>query len=87
MIFIKDIPVEKHPLYSPKHELLGYVDYFQFLDVRIQIKEQKLEGYYIVFTEDKQDRQIMITSDGGTDCYPQGFFSLLDDQLDRLLDL
>jgi hypothetical protein len=87
MIAIKNFPVEKYPLYSPKDELIEHVDYFQFNDVRIQIKEQHLEGYYVLFNKDGQDRKIMITPDGGTDSYPSGFYSLIDDQLDRLLDL
>lgn len=87
MIKIKNFPVEKYPLYSPNHELVGYVDYFQFLDVRIQVKEHRLEGYYIVYAKAEQDCVITLTPDGGTDRYPLGFYSLIDDQLDSLLGL
>lgn len=88
MIRIRELEIEKNPLYSPDGELIGYMDYPQFLDVRIQIKEKGLSGYYVLFTDSNNvERKIFINPDGSTDSYPIGFYDLIDNQIDILLDL
>jgi hypothetical protein len=54
MITIKEFPVETVGLYSPEGEFLGALDQNQFLDVRIQIAEQRLSGYYILGSAGKR---------------------------------
>lgn len=64
----QDTPVK---LYSPVGELIGEIkSAASFAHVRCQIAEQELEGYYIIFNEEK----IFIKSNGG--CYdnPKGLF-------------
>lgn len=48
MITIREFPVETVDLYSPEGEFLGKLNQNQFLDVRIQIAEQRLSCYYII---------------------------------------
>jgi len=48
MIQIKEYPEETVDLYSPNDEYIETLNQAQFLDVRIQIVEQAIEGYYIV---------------------------------------
>ncbi len=53
------------------------VDYFNFNDVRIQIKQNKLTDYYVKF----EDKYILIHPNGGIADWPKNMFRLLDDQL------
>lgn len=78
---IKDRPVE---LYSPKNELIGTIDnVLSFDDVRLQIKEKELSGYYVIFKGEK----IGINKNGRVDgIWPIGFFDhheLIMEQLIR----
>lgn len=78
---IKDIPCK---LYGPNDEYIGeIVNILQFNDVRVQIKEQKLSGYYFIFEGEK----ISISKNGFLDKYPQGLFDTEDNLLCKLLDL
>jgi predicted ATPase len=71
-------------LYGPNNVLIGEIkNYFAFNDVRIQIREQKLSGYYIDF----KNERIFINQHGKLDYWPKGLFDLFDKQLDKLLNL
>ena len=48
MITITPYPEERVDLYSPEDQLIGHVNQAEFLDTRIQIYLNKLEGYYIM---------------------------------------
>ena len=45
---IKNIPEESHPIYF-KRSLIANANYLQFLDLRLQIKTSKEEGWEIEF--------------------------------------
>jgi hypothetical protein len=83
MIIIREFTEEKWPLYCSNNELIGYVDVFQYNDARIQIKEQKLSGYYILFGDDKL--RIDITSSGKAVKHPNGFFDTYNNQLMKII--
>lgn len=83
MIKIRNIKEEKHQLFHPNHNSLGFVNVYQFDDVRIQIAKKKLEGYYIMF----KNEQININSNGSLDKNPDGFFDLSRYQSYALLTL
>ena len=75
-------PVVK--LYDSNDVEVGLItNYLQLNDVRLQIKRQKLEGYYVIFGE---DYKISIYSDGSMSGWPDGFYDLIDKQLEEFLD-
>lgn len=76
---IKDIPCD---LYNEQGEHIGAITTeLQLYDVRLQIKEKALTGYYIIF----QNKRILINKDGSIDYWPDGFFDKLQNKLDKLL--
>lgn len=68
-------------LYDPEGNCLGIINTSVILnDVRLQIKRQKLEGYYILF----ENHRIDICSNGRMNSWPTGFFDLEINQLAQL---
>jgi hypothetical protein len=57
------------------------VDYFELNDIRIQIKNEKASGWYVMFNGSK----IRIHENGKLESWPAGFFELIDIQLDQLV--
>lgn len=60
---------------------------FELNDVRIQIKNKGLKGYYIIWCDEKytsQTHRIDIYSNGGLSDWPEGFYDLIDKQVDKL---
>lgn len=55
--------------------------HLQLNDVRLQIKKQKLNGYYIKWKK----YGLLISNTGHLDEWPKGFFDTMDDQLLELL--
>ena len=84
-------------LFNPQDEMVGEIDTYVSLNhVRIQIKAQQLEGWYLLWpgpdflrSSDQSDNlvRIDINSKGELSPWPNGFFSLLDNQLSVLHDL
>ena len=79
-VIVKKIKIPKVDLYSPGDKHLGFLNEYQFIDVRVQIKENKLSGYYVVF----DGRKIKIDKNGELEDYPVGLF---DQILNSLLKL
>jgi hypothetical protein len=78
---IKDVTCE---LYDPQNNLLGTIENeYELNDVRIQISEEKVEGYYVIFKEHK----IPITSKGKINKWPPGFYDLQEIQFSKLFKL
>jgi hypothetical protein len=70
-------------LYGPDGTFLGVIDSGIILnDVRLQIKRQKLEGYYILF----KNHIITIHSNGRLNHYPDGFYDTWSNQLFELIE-
>jgi hypothetical protein len=76
MIEVKKISIPYVDLYDPSGTHLGQLNEYEFTDVRVQIKEKKISGYYIIFNK----RKIMIGKNGGLEEWPDGLF----DQLEKL---
>jgi len=77
MIKINNFPKEKVALYrynkiSDNDEFIAIIDYYQFLDVRRQIIEQKENGYFIMYKKDK----INIYPNGDLAYWPNDLFKL-----------
>jgi hypothetical protein len=68
-------------------EYIGTFNEYELLDVRAQIKEKKLKGYFIVFyDENNKKHKIKISSHNGElSDYPNGLFSKQTDCLMRLI--
>ena len=54
---------------------------YSLLDVLVQIKEQKLDGYYIMF----EGHKITISNEGRTQGRPNGFYDLTGKFLRQLI--
>lgn len=64
MLEIKKIKPPYCNLYSPEGKRLGRLNEYQFHDIRVQIKQQKLEGYYCIFNTPEGEHRFEIDSDG-----------------------
>jgi len=71
MITITSYPEERVDLYSPEDQFIGNVNQAEFLDARIQIYLNKLEGYYIMTAYGRFN----INSSGEMDNWPGEVFS------------
>jgi hypothetical protein len=71
MIVINKYPEVVIPLYSPDEKLVGWVNQNEFLDVRIQICQQKLYGYYVEI----ENKKYGINTEGRMmECLPDHVF-------------
>lgn len=69
-------------LRNPNNESMWIVEsQLEFNDIRIQIKEQKLVGYSILF----EGKKYLIDSDGRLPIWPKGLFDTAGNQLKQLL--
>jgi len=82
MIKINDITLPTAKLYDPTGFCLGELNEYQFINVRIQIKNENVQGYYCIFN----GIVINIDEDGGVDHWPDGFFDYAYKNLKILLD-
>jgi len=85
-MFIRVNKIIEHTskLYDPNGKFIGEItSHLELNDIRIQIKENKVDGYYIMW---KDDYRIFIDKYGRLDEWPKGFYDLFDDQLDALID-
>ena len=55
----------------------------QVNDIRIQIAEQQLEGYYFRW----KGERILINKHGRLSSWPKGFFDTWDNQMDSLMNI
>jgi hypothetical protein len=70
-IVFEKIEAKKWPVYTPDDILLGECNYLEMDDIRIQIVEQQLEGYYILF---ENYRKVFIDTYGLFDSHLDGLF-------------
>lgn len=81
-ISIKDINNIAIGIYNPENQLIVYTNnQLVFEDIRIQIKEKQLTGYYIKFNGEK----IKIDRNGNLEKWPDGLFDKLTDLLLKLV--
>lgn len=83
VIHVNKIELQIAEAFTPKGRSLGMINYFQFNDLCIQIKDNELEGYYLMFDE----RKHIIDKDGGLTRWTEGLFDLQTTQLNYLLDI
>ena len=83
MIKINNITPPTAEAFSPDDTSLGFLNEYEFNDLRIQIVKQKVEGYYMIFNNQK----IIINTDGRANNWPAGFFDISENQLAELFKL
>lgn len=86
MVIVKKIEPPTCKMYDPNHNFLGVVNEYEFFDIRVQIKEQQLEGYYAIFTLDSDhDYHLSIDKDGRSNDWTKGTFDMIDNYLMKLI--
>jgi predicted ATPase len=86
MIQVNKIEPPKWEAFDPDGNSLGWLNMFEFYDLKIQIKEHGVEGYYMIFNDEVfKNRKIRIDKDGHCDGWPNGFYDLAESQLRKLL--
>lgn len=83
MIKINEIVEPVSKLYDKDDKLVGEItSLLQLDDIRIQIKKEKVSGYYVIWN----DQKIRIDKFGYLEDWPRGFYDNMDKQLDELID-
>lgn len=92
MIKINKIEPPKWEAFDPESKSLGFLNYFEFNDLRIQIKKhfekngRGNSGYYFISKDiNNSEMKINITNDGRCTIWPKGFYDLMENQLMELL--
>lgn len=75
----KIVPQEVE-VFNPDDKSLGFVNEYEFNDLRVQIAENKLEGYYVMYNDIKHP----IDKNGRIENWSQGLFDLFETQLSNL---
>ena len=81
-IVVRNIKDEYCSIYKPNAELLIHTnDLLIFDDIRLQISEKQMNGYYVIF----HDEKIAIDRNGTLEKWPNGLFDKHEDILSKLL--
>lgn len=81
MITYKQIPIQTVEVWN-QDGFFARVNEHELQDIRLQIKNQEAEGFYVVF----EGQNILINKRGELSHWPKGFFDLTDYYLCLLLD-
>lgn len=85
MVVIKKIEPQTCELYDPQGNFVGILNEYEFHDVRVQIREQQLVGYYCKFLINGKEIVFNIDKDGRSNDWCKGIFDTIEDSLDKLL--
>ena len=80
-IVFNQIEPQRLEMFYPDGTPIGLVNEHEFYDIRIQCREQKKSGIYVMF----EGQKCTINKDGRLDKWPYGMFDLFERQLDKLL--
>jgi hypothetical protein len=80
MISVQKIVPQTVELFDPQGNSMGFVNEYEFNNVRIQIKNAKAEGYYCMF----EGKKFVIDKNGRSKDWFPGFFDLIEYQLSQL---
>ncbi len=84
MVEIKQHTPEQIKLFGPDDNFIGLINNnVEMLDVRVQIAEQKLTGYYFTYGNIRID----IKSNGGVINYPEGLYGKTHDLCTKLYSI
>lgn len=70
--------------FDPQEKSLGFLNEYEFNDLRIQIAKEKAEGYYMQTADYKK---LPILPNGKIDNWPQEFYDLIENQLTEILKM
>lgn len=77
---VNKIKPQEVEVFNSDDKSLGFVNEYEFNDLRIQIAENNLEGYYVMFNDIKHP----IDQNGRIEDWSQGLFDLFEIQLSKL---
>lgn len=80
VVHINRITPQTVEVFTPKGRSMGFVNEYEFNDLRVQIAENKLEGYYVMYNNIKHP----IDKNGRIEDWSQGLFDLFETQLSNL---
>ena len=80
MIKVTTIPVQTVEHFDDKGNSLEFLNEYESLELRCQIAEQKISGYYLIF----DDERIYIQPDGRIKNWPTDLFSTNEKLFARL---
>ena len=81
MIQINKIIPPTLEVYEPNGDLIGTVNEYEFLDLRVQIKKLQLSGYYLIFNSKK----VRIDRNGDLEEYPIGLLDTMTNSYCELI--
>lgn len=68
-------------IFNPNGELIGEVNEYEFLDIRVQIREAQVFGYYLVF----KGKKVRLDKNGELEEYPIGLLDTMTNLYCKLL--
>lgn len=83
MIQVNKIIPQTVELFSPDNISMGFINEYELYDIRVQIYEQKAEGYYVMYNNNRID----INSSGRIMFNGDGFFDIIDNAINKLIGL
>lgn len=81
MIQIKKITPPTLEIYNRNGELLGEVNEYEFLDIRVQIRKAQISGYWLIF----KNKKVRIDRNGELEEYPIGLLDTMSNYYYQLL--
>jgi len=81
MIQVNKIVPQTVEFFAPDETSLGWLNQYEFNDLRVQIMQSQVEGYTFEFENEIFD----IDKDGRLPLWPKGFFEVIDEQLRKLI--
>lgn len=66
--------------FSPDGSSMGFVNEYEFNDLRVQIATHKIMGYYVKYN----DKRYYINKDGSLSFWTSGLFDLMENQYAEL---
>lgn len=79
-VIIKKYKSQKVEHFDPNEKSLGFLNVLENTDLRCQIAEQALEGYYLIF----KDEKIMINKEGELSRWPHNMYDQMGILISRL---
>lgn len=74
MIKLKNIPNQTVECFDNQNNSLGFANFDEFNDLRVQIKQHKAEGFFVMFN----GKKITINKHGQVENHNVDFFDLFD---------
>lgn len=81
MIQVNKITPQVVEHFDPDNNSLGFLNYEEHLDLRVQIKKEQIFGYYLVFN----DKKIRLDLNGECEDYPIGLYETITNYLFQLI--